>query len=100
MPKGKRYTSEFKEEAVKLAQLSHEPVAIIADELGIHYKTLCGWIRSSMDNKKSPSKIKNLQREYEALLAEHAKLKRKLKRTEQEREILKKAAAYFAQENQ
>lgn len=98
MPRGQRYTSEFKEEAVKLAKLSNEPLAVVAEELGVHYKTLTGWIR--MDKSDTPPKSKQLQRDYEELLAENVKLKRKLKRAEQEREILKKAAAYFAQENQ
>jgi len=96
MPKSQRYTSEFKQGAVKLAQHSNESIATTAEELGIHYQTLNNLIKATMD--KSPPKSKQLQHDYESLLAENAKLRRKLKHAEQEREILKKAAAHFAKE--
>ena len=94
MPKGIKYTDEFKREAVKLVQVSDKSVKQIATELGINSKTLSYWVKSSMvlikeANPKSPY-------HYQELLAENQRLRQELKRTQQEREILKKAAAYFA----
>jgi transposase-like protein len=76
---------------VKIVQDSNESLSVVSDELGVHYKKLSCWVRASMKDNKSPSKSNDLQKYYEALLTEHAKLKGKLKRTEQSREILKKA---------
>jgi|JI10StandDraft_1071094.scaffolds.fasta_scaffold2580600_1 transposase len=94
MPKGIKYTDEFKREAVKLVHGSGKSVKQIATELGIKSKTLSYWVKSSMilvqgATPKSPH-------HYQELLAENQRLRQELKRTQQEREILKKAAAYFA----
>ena len=89
----KIYTSEFKAESVKMVLESDLTTYQVAKNLGISYKTLYSWVRKSMpeatDTNAGKSQIKSLQEELK-------KVKRQLKRTEQEREILKKAAAYFA----
>ena len=98
MLKKSLYTSEFKREAVKLAQSSGEPIAKIANELGVKPNTLYTWVNRAMNNNpvKKPSTNNNAHHRYQELEQENRQLKKALKRAEMEREILKKAAAYFA----
>lgn len=84
----KRYTVEFREEAVRQVTLRGYSVAEVSSRLGISTKSLYTWIRDSTQTPKD----KDAQ-------AEIAQLKRELKRVEEERDILKKAAAYFAKES-
>ena len=93
-----RYTKEFKEEAVKLCLQPDANIREIADNLGVKYNTICNWISKAMSN--SPQEIKiDYKTQYQQLSSENADLKKKLKQAETEREILKKAAAYFAKQN-
>ena len=87
------YTSEFKESAVKLANDSDEPVAQIARNLGINPNTLYTWIHNYSKPQKSP-----IMRTDEHLYDEVKRLKKEVHRLTQERDILKKATAYFAKE--
>lgn len=100
MSKGIKYTSEFKCEAVKLAQLSDKPTVLIAEELGVKAKTLYNWVSAAMKGKNLNSKnnfVKTKSKHhYQELEQENQKLKKELKRAQMERDILKKAAAYFA----
>lgn len=92
------YTSEFRKEAVKLAQSSDKPISVIANELGVKANTLYNWISRAMKNKfpingatsKTSSKNK-----YNEMEKELKTLRKDLKRTSMERDILKKAIAYF-----
>lgn len=88
------YPKEFKEEAIKLALQSTEPKSIIADELGVKRNTLYNWISKAMQEKIELPKINSSK--YQALEQENRSLRAQLKRAQQERDILKKAAAYFA----
>mgnify|MGYP000025287291 FL=1 len=88
MSKGKRYTEEFKREAVKQVVERGYSVAEVADRLGICTKTLYQW-RSDMHG--TSQQIKSADDK-----AELARLKAELKRVTEERDILKKAAKYFA----
>lgn len=91
------YTSEFKEEAVKIAQLSEKPVSFVANELGVKPNTLYNWISRSMKNKlpdNNKPKLNN-KNKYLEMEKELKALKKDLKRTAMERDILKKAIAYF-----
>jgi len=87
MSKGKRYTQEFKTEAVKQITERGYSVSEVADRLGICSKTLYHW-RSQLSEE--PKKVKD----YDQLKI--AKLESELKRVKEERDILKKAARYFA----
>ena len=69
--------------------------AEIANNLGVKYKTLSTWVTKAMSKPPKDVKI-DYQSHYQQLLKENEELKKKLKKTEVEREILKKAAAYFA----
>lgn len=88
------YSSEFKESSVKLAIESSCPIAQTAKELGVNKNTLYTWI-----DKYSKPKEKAM-RSDEHLYDEVKRLKKELIRVTQERDLLKKAAAYFAKDSQ
>ncbi len=85
----KRYTDEFKDEAVRQVQERGYSVADVSERLGICSKSLYAWL----------SKSKKKVRHDNSSQLEIARLKSQLKRVEEERDILKKAAAYFAKES-
>jgi len=91
--KAKPYPAEFIQSAVKLAIESKQPIAQTARELGIKANTLYGWI-----NRYSKSK-EPLIRTDEHIYDEVKRLKKELSRVIEERDLLKKAAAYFAKES-
>ena len=89
---GKRYPEEFRIEAVKQVTERGYPAAEVASRLGISSPTLYQWIkRYSMPE---PERV-----ELQGQAAEIRRLKAELKRVSEERDILKKAAAYFAKES-
>jgi transposase len=92
MGKRPRYNDEFKQEAVNQVVVHGYPVLEVSKRLGISNKSLYDWI-------KKFSKPTNQRKEEEDLRAENARLKRQLKRAEQERAILKEAAKFFAGES-
>ncbi len=94
--KPKVYPSEFRESSVKLAIDSDQPIAQTARDLGVNPNTLHGWI--SRYSKPSPSQP-TATRTDEHLYDELKQLKKDNARLKEERDILKKAAAYFAQES-
>lgn len=88
-----RYSQEFKDSIVKLVAESNEPMSKIATDVGINKKTLYGWVM-----KEKTSQIQ-LDKAMELTLQEETKqLKKQLAVVTQERDILKKAVAYFAKE--
>ena len=91
---GKRpfYTDEFKQEAVNQVVVHGYSVLDVSRRLGIANKSLYDWIK-----KFSKPQAKRV--EEADLRAEVARLKRELKRSEQERAILKEAAVFFAGES-
>ncbi len=89
------YTAEFKESAVKLAVESDQPVTKIAEELGVNKNTLHTWI----SKYHRPQKQKAGRVEDAHLYEELIRLRKENKRVKEERDILKKAAAYFAKES-
>ena len=95
-----KYTQEFKNEAIKLAVTSNN-ITEVARSLGIPSSTLYTWVTSSKKDdiiiQSSDGKTANKINVGE-LMSELQNLKKKLARSEKEKEILKKAAAYFAQE--
>ena len=94
MPKTRRrFTSEFKAEAVKLLAEGGKPLQQVAAELGVHANQLRMWRNEQLAAGSAEALA---QRKAEA--AELARLRRENKRLEQENEILKRAAAFFARE--
>ncbi len=88
------YRAEFKEEAVRLAKGSGKPVAQTARELGVSYETLRHWIEQSEIDSGERQGLTTDERE------ELARLRRENRVLQQEREILKKATAFFARESE
>jgi len=88
----KNYALEFKQSSAKLAAESDQPVSKIAEELGVNCNTLHGWI-----NKYAPKKSIQITKETD-INEELKRLRKENIRLRQERDILKKAAAYFASE--
>ena len=88
------YSDEFKAEAVKKIADNNGNISATAKQLGIAMQTLSNW-----QNKANQGKLKGTEQydpELIAVLEENKRLKRQLKVAEEEREILKKATAYFA----
>lgn len=87
------YTTEFKREAVRLAQTSGKPIAHIARELGISDTSIHEWrkqLAAHGDEAFPGSGYQTAQEE------ELRRLKRELEVTRQERDILKKALIVFS----
>lgn len=89
----KTYTSEFKESAVKLAIETDQPISQTARELGVNVNTLHTWI-----SKYSKPVKATANRGDEHIYDEVKRLKKELAKATQERDLLKKATAYFAKE--
>src|SRR5690606_24779509 len=83
----KKSTTEFKSEAIKLAE--RLSVAEAAEKLGISARQIYGW-RSALHHRRTGAARESLP------AAENARLKRQLAEQAEELEILKKAATYFA----
>lgn len=89
------YTQEFKEEAVKLVLKSHH-LTRTARDLGIPIGTLNSWVRQ-LKGKTTTSSPSLQSQDMGVLMEENRRLYKELNIVKEEREILKKAAAYFAQ---
>lgn len=88
----KTYTLEFKQASAKLAAESEQSVSETARELGVGVSTLHSWIQKHYPSKKVQGAVLiDPQEEIKAL-------KKELARVKEERDILKKATAYFANE--
>lgn len=96
MRKRRRFTAEFKAEAVRLAAGSGKPVAQIARELGIGDQLLHKWKRQCGGQAPGSHAVNpdHFTREEEI-----RRLRRELLRVTEERDILKKATAFFANES-
>jgi transposase len=90
MPKTPPYSLEFRQEAVRLLRSSGRSVPQLASELGCSPQSLRNWARRlDVDEGKQPG-LSSDERE------ELRRLRRELRTVTEEREILKKAAAFFA----
>ena len=93
MSKRKYYTKEFKDDAVKLILGEGYQVSEAARNLGIHASLLAKWKRDFEEQETISQSEKDLA-------LENRKLRKENKRLIMEREILKKAAAFFAKESE
>ena len=90
----KPYPREFRADAVRLYKTSGESLVTISTELGIATESLRNWIKQGdLDSGKRKDGLTTEER------GELTSLRRKVRVLEQERDILKQAAAFFAQEN-
>jgi transposase len=90
----KLYSLEFRQEAVRLLRTSGRPVKLLASELGISPSTLRAWA-SELSPEANTTALGLSSDERDEL----RRLRREVKVLAEEREILKKAAAFFAQES-
>jgi len=88
-----RYTPEFKDEAVRQVLDRGYPVAGVAERLGVSAHSLYKWVKAV-----KPDNTEQRANELVEAKSEILKLRARLRRTEEERDILKKAARYFAQQ--
>lgn len=109
MPPRKVFTVQFKEQAVRLASAPGAVVERVAHELGIATWTLRRWMkeRTGSSSKRapasSPSSSSPAQQPASGDADLHAQVKRleaEVRRLRMERDILKKATAFFAAEDQ
>jgi transposase len=88
--KKQNYSREFKTQAISLVRDAKRPASEVARELGINANKLYNWLnRANVSSPKTAGKEST---------AEIKRLKKALAQAEMERDILKKAAAYFAKE--
>jgi transposase len=86
------YDLQFKEAACRLVEQENYSVSEAATELGIPKQTLSNWL--GRRKQQAP-----LSKDVNVLQARVRELEKQLKRSETEKEILKKAAAFFISQN-
>ena len=96
IPQG-RYTKEFREEAVKLVTEEKLSLPEAARRLSLSPSTLGNWLRASKEGRLGG--VGKTLRPLTQIEMELAKTKKELIVVKMERDILKKAAAYFAKES-
>lgn len=89
-----RYTLEFKQEAVRLVQTG-QSMAAVSRSLGLVEQTLFNWVKASREGRLTGVDSKPVSAEQ----MEISRLRAELARVKMERDILKKATAYFAKES-
>lgn len=90
-----QYSDEYKSEAVRLVNDSGKPVTQIARELGVNANVLHRWIREDREASAVGKTRSGVKAEQEEVI----RLRRELARVTQERDFLKRAAAFFAKEH-
>ncbi len=84
----RKFTPEFKAEAVALVEASGGNIAAVAKELGIYDSSLGNWVRQFREQAEGAPSVEER--------AEIRDLKRELDRVKRERDILAKAVAFFS----
>jgi transposase len=97
----KHYPAQFKADAVALFRSRPgATIASIADDLGINRETLRSWVRADDRQRGTgrPSRAAAAGPAPASVEGENAELRRRVRELEEERDILRKAARYFAGE--
>jgi transposase len=96
----RKFTPEFKLEAVRLAAAGNKPLAQVARELGILPNLLRNWRRQVEDREgQPPAGVFPGHGQLPSQDEELRRLRREVESLRQERDFLKKTAAYFAKES-
>jgi transposase len=90
-----RFSPEFKDEAVRQVTEKGHSVQEVAARLGVSSHSLYQWVKAVRPSKDEQRSDELLEAKKEIL-----KLRAELRRVQEERDILKKAAAYFARESE
>ena len=90
------YPKEFKADAVKLVTEQGYSCTEVGKRLGINSSNVTRWVREHRNAQEEPTEGGVSRSELEA---ENRRLRKENRRLEMEREILKKAAAFFAKES-
>ena len=94
MTRRKRYSAEFKREALRPANEEGVTDVLVAEELGVNARQLRRWRQVLEQDGDKAFPGEGNAKDKELML-----LRRKLAKVEQERDFLKEAAAYFAKES-
>jgi transposase len=91
----RKYTPEFRAEAVRLVQVGDKSLAQVGRQLGVASQTLWAWVhQAEVDaGRGAPEELTTSERE------ELGRLRREVAQLREDREILKKATAFFAKES-
>ena len=99
MPRPSKYSEDFRRDAVELVRSSGRTLRDVGRELGVNHETLRGWVSAAKraDEQRAGrsadgGELSGAERD------ELRRLRRKVAELELEKEILRKAAAYFAKE--
>lgn len=95
MGRPSKYPDEFRREAVELVRTSGRPRVEVARSLGIHDGTLANWVKTATEadaRANDPNALSEAERD------ELRRLRKEVADLRMDREILRKAAAYFARE--
>jgi transposase len=93
--KRRKFTPQFKADAVRLVTTGAKTIAAVTEDLDLTETALRDWVRRAEadENKGPPSTLTTTER------SELIELRKRVKRAEMERDILKKAVAFFAKES-
>lgn len=95
MPERRRFSPQFKAEAVQMVISTGKPIAVVARDLGIGETTLGNWVHAWREEHPEPDQpLSPVER------ARVRELEEENRRLRMENEFLKKAAAFFAREHQ
>lgn len=87
----RRFSEEFRREAVRLAREPNRSLAALGEELGVSVTTLRAWLKTTPKEKTAAGRVISLEEEVRQLKRENEQLR-------EERAILKKATAFFAKD--
>jgi transposase len=93
VPRSSKYPEQFRADAVELVRTSDRPLRQVARDLGVNHETLRNWVKTAEKQAGPPSAASGGADQDELRT-----LRKRVAELEVEKEILRKAAAYFAKE--